>query len=162
MITVPELKPKRVSESQTEQIQIVMPGDINGHGRLFGGRLVAWIDIVAAVVARRHSSCEVTTVSIDNLHFKAPAHANETIVLMGRVTHTGRTSVEIRVDTYVENLRGIRSMINRAYVVMVALDEKEKPTLVPGLVLDTDEDWEEWEAGEKRRAIIKQRRLEHY
>ena len=101
------LRAKRISESQTEQVQIVMPGDTNGYGRLFGGRLVEWIDIVAAVVARRHSGREVTTVSIDNLNFKAPAHSNETVVLIGRVTYAGRTSMEIRVDTYAENMGSV-------------------------------------------------------
>ena len=157
-----ELTPKYISQSQTEQIQIIMPGDTNGYGRLFGGRLTEWIDVVAAVVARRHSGCEVTTVSIDNLHFKAAAYSNETIVLIGRVTHTGQTSVEVRVDTYAETLKGERNMINRAYVVMVALDENEKPSPVPGLILETDEDRAEWSAGEKRREFIKQRRLEKF
>ena len=159
---MPELKPKRISESQTEQIQIIMPGDANGTGRLFGGRLVEWIDIVAAVVARRHSGHEVTTVSIDNLHFKAPAYINDTVVLLGRVTYTGNTSIEVRVDTYAENLRGERNIINKAYVVMVAIDKNEKPVSVPGLILETDEDKAEWAAGEKRRAFIKHRRLEKF
>ena len=159
---MPEIKPKRVSESQTEQIQIVMPGDANGTGRLFGGRLVEWIDVVAAVVARRHSGCEVTTVSIDNLHFKAPAYINDTIVLTGRVTYTGNTSIEVRVDTYAESLQGERSKINKAYVVMVALDENEKPVPVPGLSLETEEERMEWKAGEKRREFIKHRRLEKF
>jgi len=157
-----ESNSKKVSESKTEQIQIVMPGDTNGHGRLFGGRLVQWIDVVAGVVARRHSGREVTTVSIDNLHFKAAAHANETIVLLGRVTHTGRTSIEVRVDTFAENLRGERNKINKAYVVMVALDEHEKPAPVPNLILETDEDRAEWAAGERRREFIKQRRIEKF
>jgi acyl-CoA hydrolase len=159
---MPELKTKRISESQTEQIQIIMPGDANGTGRLFGGRLVEWIDIVAAVVARRHSGHEVTTVSIDNLHFKAPAYINDTVVLLGRVTYTGNTSIEVRVDTYAENLRGERNIINKAYVVMVAIDKNEKPVSVPGLILETDEDKAEWAAGEKRRAFIKHRRLENF
>jgi len=159
---MPERKSKRISESCTEQIQIVMPGDANGMGRLFGGRLVEWVDIVAAVVARRHSECPVTTVSIDNLHFKAPAYINETVVLLGRVTHTGRTSIEVRVDTYAENLRGERRVINKAYVSMVALDDNEKPTLVPDLILETDEEKLEWAAGEKRRDFLKQQRLENF
>ena len=58
---------KKVSDSRTEQIQILMPAHINGYKRLFGGKLVEWIDVVAAVVARRHSGCNVTTASIDNL-----------------------------------------------------------------------------------------------
>ena len=153
-----ELNSKRVSESQTEQVQIIMSGDTNGCGRLFGGRLVEWIDVVAGVVARRHSGNEVTTVSIDNLHFKAAAYANDMIVLIGCVTHVGRTSIEVKVDTYAENLRGERSMINRAYVVMVAIDDKEKPARVPGLILENDEQRAEWKAGEKRREFIKRRR----
>ena len=157
---MPELKAKQASESQTEQIQIVMSGDINGSGRLFGGRLVEWIDVVAAVVARRHSGHEVTTVSIDNLHFKASAHMNETVVLIGCVTYVGRTSIEVKVETYAENLRGERRMINRAYVVMVAIDGNEKPTPVPPLILESDEQRAEWAAGEKRHEFIKRRRNE--
>ena len=156
------LDEKRVSESQTEQVQIVMSGDINGQGRLFGGRLVEWIDIVAAVVARRHCGREVTTVSIDNLSFKAAAYANETVVLVGCVTHIGRTSIEVKVDTYVESLCGIRNMINRAYVVMVALDANEKPVPVPTLILENDEQRAEWTSGKKRREINKYRRLEGF
>ena len=153
---------RKVSDSRTEQIQIVMSGDINGYGRLFGGRLVEWIDIVASVVARRHSSNEVTTVSIDNLHFKAPAYANDTVVLIGCVTYVGNTSIEVKVDTYAENLRGERSMINRAYVVLVAIDENGRPVSVPGLLLENDEQKTDWEAGEKRRDFIKRRRAEDF
>ena len=153
-------KQKRVSESQAEQVQIVMSGDTNGSGRLFGGRLVEWIDIVAAVVARRHSGHEVITVSIDNLHFKASAYANDTVVLIGRVTYVGRTSIEVKVDTYAESLTGERSKINRAYVVMVALDESGKPSPVPALLLETEEQRAEWAAGEKRHEFIKRRRQE--
>ena len=157
---MPELIAKRASESQTEQIQIVMSGDINGYGRLFGGRLVEWIDVVAVVVARRHSGHEVTTVSIDNLHFKAPAYTNETVVLIGSVTHVGRTSMEVKVDTYAENLQGERSMINRAFVTLVAIDEKGRPVPVPALLLENDEQRAEWEAGGKRHEFIKRRRYE--
>ncbi|MCL2352516.1 MAG: acyl-CoA thioesterase [Firmicutes bacterium] len=162
MKTAPDMRPKRVSESVTEQIQIIMPGDTNGYGRLFGGRLAEWIDVVAAVAARRHSGREVTTVSIDNLHFKEPAYNNDTIVLIGRVTYAGRTSIEVRVDTYAESLGGERKMINTAYVVMVALDENEKPASVPVLLLENDEQKAEWAAAEKRHELIKRRRLENY
>jgi len=150
---------KKISESQTEQVHIIMPGDINGTGRLFGGRLVEWIDIVAAVTARRHSEKEVTTVSIDHLNFKAPAYANDTVVLIGCVTYTGCTSVEVRVDTYVENLNGKRSIINRAYIVMVALDKNDKPSPVPSLILENEEQRAEWAAGEKRHKTNKERRM---
>ena len=71
-----QLTPKRVSESRTEQIQILMPAHINGYKRLFGGKLMEWIDVVATVVARRHAHCNPTTASVDNLQFKEAVHLN--------------------------------------------------------------------------------------
>jgi acyl-CoA hydrolase len=159
---MPEKISKRVADSRAEQIQILMPEHINGYKRLFGGRLMEWIDIVAGVVARRHSGCNVTTAAIDNLQFEGAAHVNNTIVLQGRITHVGNTSMEVRVDTFVEHLDGSRTKVNRAYLVMVALDENEKPTTVPGLVLETEEDHAEWEAGEVRDALRKCRRADKF
>ena len=153
---------KGVAESQTEQIQILMPEHINGAGRLFGGKLVEWIDVVAGVGARRHSGCNVITAAIDNLQFKAGAYVNDTLVLIGRVTHVGHTSMEVRVDTYVESLSGTRSVVNRAYLVLVALDEEGNPTSVPSLRLETESERAEWDAGERRRDLRKIRRLEGY
>lgn len=157
-----ELKPKTVAQSRTEQIQILMPEHINGYSRLFGGKLMEWIDVVAGVVARRHSGREVTTAAIDNLQFKAAAHINSTVVLIGRITYVGRTSMEVRVDAFVEELDGRRQMINRAYLVMVALDEHEQPTPVPPLTLESVEDRTEWEAGIRRRNLRRERRAENY
>ena len=153
---------KTVAESRTEQVQILLPEHINGYDRLFGGQLMQWIDVVAAVVARRHSHCNVTTASIDNLQFKAAAHVNDTIVLFGQITDVGHTSMEVRVQTYVESMDGMRRLINRAYLVMVALDENEKPTEVPGILPETMEEKLEYEAGQKRNALRKQRRAEQF
>ena len=153
---------KTVAESRTEQVQILLPEHINGYNRLFGGQLMQWIDVVAAVVARRHSNRNVTTASIDNLQFKAAAHVNDTVVLFGQITYVGRTSMEVRVQTYVEGMDGIRRLINRAYFVMVALDENEKPTPVPGILPETLEAKLEYEAGIKRNALRKQRREEQF
>ena len=149
---------KRVCESHTEQIQILMPQHINGQKRLFGGRLVEWIDVVAAVVARRHSGCNVTTAAIDNLQFKGAAYVGNTVVLIGQMVYTGNTSMEVRVDTYVEELGGQRRLVNRAYLVMVALDEKEQPTAVPTLILETDTERAEWQAAAQRRELRRQQR----
>ena len=153
---------KTVAESRTEQVQILLPEHINGYNRLFGGQLMQWIDVVAAVVARRHSNRNVTTASIDNLQFKAAAHVNDTVVLFGQITYVGRTSMEVRVQTYVEGMDGIRRLINRAYFVMVARDENEKPTPVPGILPETLEEKLEYEAGIKRNALRKQRREEQF
>lgn len=153
---------KKVSDSRTEQIQIVMPEHINGFDRLFGGKLMEWIDVVAAVVARRHSGCNVTTASVDNLQFKAAAHVNSTIFLLGQITYVGKTSMEVRVDTFVEELNGTRRMINKAYLVLVALDENDRPTQVPGIILETDAEKAEWEAACRRCELRKQRRREEF
>lgn len=153
---------KRICESATTQVQILMPEHINGMGRLFGGKLVEWIDIVAAVVARRHSNRNVTTVCIDNLQFEAPAHSNDTIVISGMMTYVGRTSMEVKVNTYVEAIDGTRKQINQAYLVLVAIDENEKPTEVPGLILETEQEKAEWDAGKKRRELGKNRKKDSY
>lgn len=152
-----ELTPKTVAQSKTEQIQILMPEHINGYKRLFGGKLMEWIDVVAAVVARRHSNRNVTTAAVDYLEFKAAAYANDTIVLKGRITYAGRTSMEVRVDTFVEELSGAQHLINTAYLVLVALDETDHPTPVPPLVCETMEETQEWEAALRRLAYRKHR-----
>ncbi|WP_313132874.1 acyl-CoA thioesterase [Anaerocolumna sp.] len=153
---------KRVEESLTEQIQIVMPEHINGSGRLFGGKLMEWIDVVSGVVARRHSQYNVTTAAVDNFQFKAGAHLNDTLVLIGRITYVGNTSMEVRIDTYVESMEGMRKPINRAYFVMVALDEEEKPVKVPRLIVETEAQRAEWEGGKKRTELRKLRRREGF
>lgn len=139
---------RSVSHSHTEQVHIVMPGDCNQYFRLFGGQLVQWIDTVAAVVARRHSSCAVTTASIDRLDFLASASLNDLIVLQGRVLYVGRTSMLVMVDTFVEtdNCRE-RKLVNRASLTMVALNDKNQPTEVPRLALETEEERADFEKG---------------
>lgn len=158
-MTAPMTRPmKKPGQSYSEQIQIVMSNHINGSQRLFGGRLLEWIDVVAGVVARRHSGCDITTATIDRLQFLSSAHVNDTIVLAGRVTWVGNTSMEVRVDTFVEEFSGKRTLVNRAYLVLVALDKNERPARVPGLLLETDEEWAEWEAGVMRQKIRNEER----
>jgi acyl-CoA hydrolase len=126
---------KRVSDSVVETVHIVRPNHLNGANRLFGGILMQWIDEVAGIVAKRHSKCNVITASVDNLRFMQGAYQNEMIVIIGRLTYVGTTSMEVRVDTYVENKEGVRKAINRAYFVMVALDENDHSVPVPQLIL---------------------------
>ena len=150
--------PKRIADSLTTDVEILMPSNLNGYKRLFGGQLMQWIDVVAAVAARRHSGCEVTTACIDYLEFLSPAYVNETLLLEARLTCVGTTSMEVRVDTFVEALNGEKRRVNRAYIVMVALDPAtHKPTPVPPLLLETDEDRAEWEAGLRRMQARKNR-----
>lgn len=156
------MESKKVSDSKSERVEIIMAGHTNGYKRLFGGQLMEWIDVVAGAVARRHSGCNVTTASIDNLQFKAAAYANSMVVIKGKMTYVGKTSMEIKVDTFVEDLNGTQKDINHAYLVLVALDENDKPKPVPGLILETQEERAEWDAGLKRHNLRKQRRKEAY
>ena len=136
---------------------IVMPQHCNGYAkpRLFGGQLMAWIDVIGAVAARRYTNSAVTTVRVDNLNFIAPAYLNDTVVQEARVTWTGNTSLEVRVDSYVEQLDGSRTTFNRAYLVFVALDDQDKPKKVPPFVPETEEEEAEFEAAKRRKEIRK-------
>lgn len=157
------MKPaKRVEDSITEQQYLLTPGHLNHYGRLFGGQLMMWIDEVAGIVARRHSNSLITTAAVDNLQFKGPAYREQVVVLIGRMIHVGRSSMEVRVDTYVEDLDGTRRIINRAYLVEVAIDSEGKPKEVPGLILETEVQKAEWEGAEKRKQLRIERRKEGY
>ena len=155
-------KQKHVEDSRTENTYLIMPKHINGYGRLFGGILLQWIDEVAGIVAHRHAGSIVTTACVDNLNFKAGAYLGDTVGLIGRMTYVGKTSMEVRVDTYAEDADGTRRMINRAYEVLVALDENDKKIEVPGLIVETEAQRAEWIGGEKRYELRKQRRKEGF
>lgn len=157
------MRKKHVEDSQTEQFRLLKYEDINGANRLFGGKLMAWIDEVAGVTARRHCETDVTTACIDNLQFKEPAFLGDMVVIIGRMTYIGRSSMEVRVDSYIEDIHGIRRPINRAYVMMVALDENERPKAVEfGLELKSETEKIEWESGKRRAELRKERRKEGF
>jgi len=139
----------------TTSVQIVLPQHCNGYAkpRLFGGQIMAWIDIVGAVAARRYTHSAVTTVCVDNLSFLNPAFLNDTVVQEAVVTWTGHTSLEVRVDSYVERLDGSRERVNRAYLVFVALDEDDRPKPVPPFTPETDAEKREYAAAVERRKI---------
>lgn len=149
---------KRIADTITEQSYLIMHKHINGYGRLFGGQLMQWIDEMAGIVSKRYVESEITTVAIDNLYFKEGAYLNDIVVLIGRVTYVGNTSIEVRVDTYIEELSGARRMINRAYIVMVGIDKNEKPIQAPQLIVETESQKAEWEGGKKRYNLRKERR----
>ena len=156
-----EAEERRVADSIVEIVHMVRPNHMNAAGRLFGGMLMQWLDEVAGLVAKRHTRSNIITASVDNLHFMHGAYQGEMVVIIGKVTYVGNTSLEVRVDTYVEHLEdGMRHPINRAYFTMVALDENDKPRKVPGLILETEAEKAEWEAGKKRRQIRMMRKKE--
>ena len=153
---------KKASDSATEQVYIIRSQHINSYGRLFGGYLMQWMDELAAIVSRRHCGSEVTTAAVDNLNFKAGAYMGDMVALVGKLVYVGRTSMEVRIDAYVEDRTGIRRNINRAYIVMVAVDQERRAVEVPRLDIETETERAEWAGGEKRYQLRKQRRIEGY
>ena len=149
---------KTVDDSRVETVHLVRPNHLNGANRLFGGVLMQWIDEVAGIVAKRHSMSNVTTASVDNLTFLHGAYQGDMVVIKGKLTWVGSSSMEVCVDTYVESPSGERNRINNAHFMMVALDEHDKPLKVPALILQTEDEHLAWAHGEERRRIRIQRK----
>ena len=147
------IEAKTVDDSRVETVHIVRPTHLNGANRLFGGILMQWIDEVAGIVAKRHSGANVTTASVDNLTFLHGAYQNDLVVIKGKLTWVGSSSMEVCVDTYVETPSGQRDRINNAHFMMVALDKHDKPMQVPRLILQNDDEELAWSHGEERRRI---------
>ena len=147
-----EMEKRKVSDSIVETVHMVRPQHLNASDRLFGGALMQWIDEVAGMVAKRHTRRNVITASVDSLSFLRGAYVKDTVVIIGKVTYVGNTSMEVKVDTYVEALSGERTM--------VALDKNDRPVRVPRLELETEEEKEEWDKGEKRRELRMMRKEE--
>lgn len=154
---------KTVEASLTESTHVLKYSDINGAGRLFGGRLMEWIDETAGYVAKRHCETDVTTACVDNLQFRRGASIGDMVVNVGRITWVGHTSMEIRVDSYVEEYGGMRYPINHAYVIYVAVDDQFKPIPVKyGLEIRTVQEKAEWQGALLRREARNRRRHEGY
>lgn len=154
---------KTVELSRSEVTHVVMQIDINGQVRLFGGRLMEWIDEVGGMTAMRHSTHEVITASVDNLTFKAEARLNDMVVMIGKVTHVGNSSMEVRVDSYRENEVGMRVPINCAYLTYVAVTPEGKPIRVPyGLEVNGPGEEAEWEGAIKRQRMRLERKKEAF
>lgn len=130
---------KTVSDSAIEgHIYKVFPNDLNAHGTVFGGMIMAICDRLSLVAAERHSGSVCVTASVDSIHFMAPAKENDTLIFKVAVNHAWRTSMEIGVRVNAENsYSGESRHILSAYFTFVALDENNKPTEIPALVTES-------------------------
>jgi acyl-CoA hydrolase len=132
--------------------QLVLPSHINAMGSIFGGTVMSWIDIAAAIAAQRHSNKEVVTASMDSLSFIAPVYKGWVVNLKASVNFTSRTSMEVGVRVDAENPRtGEVFHTASAYTTFVALGSNGKPAEVPALVLETADEKRRFEAARKRR-----------
>ena len=148
-----QLKPKQVKESQVVRTEIVHPGDTNPLGTIFGGTVVAWIDMAAAMCAMRHARTNAVTASIDVVSFLSPVKVGEFVIIKASVNYTGKTSMEIGVRVESEHPKtGERKHTASAYLTFVAIDEKGRPIPVPPVLPETDVEKKRFKMAEKRRA----------
>lgn len=148
------LQPKPVSASEVIMTQLVLPIHINSLDTIFGGTIMSWIDIAAAISAQRHCNREVVTASIDQLSFYAPVKKGWVVNLKSKVNFISKTSMEVGVQVTAENPRTNELFhTSSAYLTFVALDSHGRPTIVPELILETDEDRRRFEEGKSRRAL---------
>jgi acyl-CoA hydrolase len=153
------MKFKTTQESRTIQASLVQPSDTNYHGTIFGGTMMAYIDEVAAIAAMRHARRPVVTASIDSIDFLAPVKMGHSICLEAFVSSTGRTSMEIFVKVVSENLQtGERVLTATSFLTFVALDEEGKPTDVPAVVPETEEEQYLMASAEERKKMRKERK----
>lgn len=143
---------KTPRDSYIETAQLVLPNDTNLLGDLMGGRLMHWMDIAGALAASRHANRVVATVAIDAVEFRHPVRMGEMIRLKASVVWVGRTSMDVEIEAFAENLRtGAVILTNKALMTFVALDDGGKPVEAPRLLLETDDDRERFARAEKRK-----------
>jgi acyl-CoA hydrolase len=148
--------PKPVSESRVEVTQMVMPGDANSLGTAFGGKVMQWTDLAAAMAAMRHARLPVVTVSVDQLTFLAPVRIGHMAILVAQVNAVFSTSMEVGVEVQTEDPRtGARRKCCDAFLTFVALGADNRPTTIPPLrPEDDDERRREREARVRRDARL--------
>lgn len=146
------------SVSEVIMTELVLPSHTNSLKSIFGGVIMSWIDIAAAISAQRHSKSSVVTASIDALNFEAPVFEGWVVNLKAKVNYVGKTSMEVGVRVDAENPRtGQIFKTAKAYLTFVAIDMEGKPRAVPDLELETDEDKRRYLEGK----IRKERRMIH-
>lgn len=148
----PTVKPQKApNESSAEVIVRMFPSDANPAGNVFGGEILKHIDMVAGIVAQRHSQSNAVTVSMDSVNFIKPVYVGNVLKLSARINYIHNSSMEIEVKVESEDIvTGIQTITGTAFVTFVALDTNGKPVPVPKLILKTDEDRTKFEEGKIR------------
>ena len=147
------LTPRRVSESKVTTTELVLPSHTNQLGTIFGGQLMAWVDMAGSIAAARHARGVCVTASIDALHFVAPVRIGQHVRIQCSVNSTGRTSLEVgaRLDT--EDFHtGERAHVATAYLTFVAIDDHGHPRPVAPVIPETDDELRRYRAAGIRRA----------
>lgn len=158
-----ELKPKKVSESAVnEHIYKVFPNDLNSYNTVFGGLIMSILDRVALVVAERHSGRTCVTVSVDSMHFLAPAKHGDILIFKGAINKVWHSSMEIGLKVVAQRFTGELIHILSAYFTFVAIDELGIPVpvapIIPGTLLEKRR-YKEAELRRKLRKKEKEQRM---
>ncbi len=131
---------KTVAQSRVQLAQMMQPEHANNHGNVHGGWIMKLIDEAGALACMRHAGRRVVTVAVDQMMFRQPIRIGDLVTLNAEVSYAGRTSMEARIDVVAENpVTGDCVHTNTAYCVYVALDDEHKPTVVPPLIPETEE-----------------------
>lgn len=148
------MKPRTPSESRSIVTDIVLPGDTNPLGQMFGGDLLARMDRAASIAASRHSRRHVTTVSVNNVSFSKPIPLGSIVTIEASVSRAFTTSMEIFMDVWVEDRQsGVRSKVNEAMYTFVAIDKDGKPVAVPEIMPETELEIERYNAALRRKQL---------
>jgi len=132
---------KRPSDSDTTLTELMIPSYANFGGKIHGGILLSLMDKVAYACATKHAENYCVTVAVENVDFLQPVEVGDLVSLLARVNYTGRTSLVVGIKVTAENVKQrLVKHTNTSYFTMVAKDENDKPTAVPGLLLTSEED----------------------
>ena len=147
-----KVKGKPVRASFVEMTEVVLPSHTNQLGTIFGGQIMAWIDIAGSIASGRHARAVCVTASIDNLHFVAPVRLGHFVCIFASVNFTGRTSMEVGVRVESEDPRsGIRTHVATSYLTFVALDHNGNPTAILPVIPETEEENRRFQDAQARR-----------
>ncbi|MCS6991615.1 MAG: acyl-CoA thioesterase [Chitinophagales bacterium] len=142
------------ADSETWMTLVVQPNDTNPLGTLHGGRLLYWMDECSSIAATKHSRAVVVTVSVDGVSFRHAIELGSVVTIRARVTRTFRTSMEVFVEVWAENIpRNQRIKCNEAYYTFVALDERKQPLVVPDVVPTNEEERRLFDGAMRRRQL---------
>lgn len=148
------MKAKKASESLTTNIELVMPNDTNNLGNLFGGKLLQWLDITAAIAAQRHSGRVVVTSTINNVSFNKPIKQGSLVTMEAKISRAFNSSMEVFIDVHVEDpITGTREKCNEAIFTFVAVDQNGTPLPVPAVIPETEEDKKRYDGALRRKQL---------
>jgi acyl-CoA hydrolase len=143
---------KPVRESHSEYSELALPNDANGLGNVLGGKVMHLVDLAGALAAIRHARCPVVTASVDYMNFLHPVRIGQLIILRSSVNRVFRTSMEVGVKVWVEDLmRGERQHTSSAYLTFVAVNREGNRVPVAPVVPETEEEKRRYREALERR-----------